>query len=47
MMGDAASSLSALAQPLVSVHDGLRNLQITEAIAEAARTGAAVETPVA
>lgn len=31
--------------PLVSVHDGLRNLQITEAIAEAARTGAVVDTP--
>lgn len=35
------------AAPRVSVHDGLRNLQITEAIAEAARTGAVVETPLA
>lgn len=32
------------AEPLVSVHDGLRNLQITEAIAEAARMGAAIDT---
>src|SRR5256885_5493946 len=30
----------------VSVHDGLRNLQITEAIAEAARMGAAIDTTV-
>ena len=28
----------------LSMHDGLRNLQITEAIAEAARMGAAIDT---
>lgn len=33
------------AAPLVSVHDGLRNLIIVEAIAEAARTGQVVPTP--
>jgi predicted dehydrogenase len=32
------------AQPLVTVYDGLQNLRITEAIAEAARTGAVVDT---
>ncbi len=31
------------AEPLVSAHDGLRNLTITEAIVEAARSGHAVE----
>ena len=35
-----------LAQPLLSVRDGLRNLQITEAIAQAARMGAAIDTTV-
>lgn len=34
------------AQPLVTVHDGLRNLRITEAIAESARTGAIIDTRV-
>ena len=33
------------AQPLVSARDGLANLRITEAIAEAARTGRVVELP--
>ncbi|MFC4928447.1 hypothetical protein [Delftia deserti] len=33
-----------LAQPLLSVRYGLRNLQITEAIAQAARMGAAIDT---
>lgn len=46
-MAHFAQVARGLAQPLVSVYDGLRNLQITEAIAEAAHTGAAVETPVA
>nr|WP_175800096.1 Gfo/Idh/MocA family oxidoreductase [Burkholderia anthina] len=32
------------AQPLVTVFDGVQNLRITEAIAEAARSGAIVET---
>ena len=32
------------AKPIVSVRDGLQNLRITEAIAEAARTGAIVDT---
>jgi predicted dehydrogenase len=32
------------AQPLVSARDGLANLRITEAIAEAARTGRVVDT---
>lgn len=31
------------AQPLVSAHDGLQNLRITQAIVEAAKTGRAVE----
>ena len=31
-------------EPLVSVRDGLRNLQIVEAISEAARTGQIVST---
>lgn len=35
------------ARPLVSVHDGLRNLQITEAIARAARSGEVVDTTTA
>ncbi len=34
------------AQPLVSGRDGLQNLRVTEAIAEAARTGGAVSIPV-
>lgn len=34
------------AQPLVSVRDGLQNLRVTEAIAEAARSGAIVGTEV-
>src|ERR1700737_2010200 len=32
------------AEPIVSARDGLQNLRITEAIAEAARTGNIVET---
>jgi predicted dehydrogenase len=36
--------IEGTAQPLVTVHDGLQNLRITEAIAEAARTGAIVAT---
>lgn len=32
------------AKPLVSARDGLQNLRITEAIAEAARTGRIVQT---
>ncbi len=32
------------AEPLVTVHDGIRNLRITEAISEAARTGQMVRT---
>jgi predicted dehydrogenase len=32
------------AQPLVTVHDGLQNLRITEAVGESARTGAIVDT---
>jgi predicted dehydrogenase len=32
------------AAPLVTVRDGLQNLKITEAIAEAARTGRIIET---
>jgi len=32
------------AQPLVSARDGLANLRITEAIAEAARSGTTVAT---
>ena len=43
-MAHFAQVARGLAQPLVSVHDGLRNLQITEAIAEAARMGAAIDT---
>jgi len=31
-------------QPLVTVHDGLQNLRIVEAISEAVRTGTTVET---
>ena len=31
-------------EPLVSVRDGLRNLQIVDAISEAARTGQIVST---
>ena len=31
------------AQPLVSARDGMQNLRVTEAIAEAARTGRVVE----
>ncbi len=34
------------ATPLVSARDGLQNLRITEAIAQASRTGQMVETPV-
>lgn len=36
--------IEGTAQPLVTVYDGLQNLRITEAIAEAARTGATVVT---
>lgn len=43
-MAHFAQVARGLAEPLVSVHDGLRNLQITEAIAEAARMGAAIDT---
>jgi predicted dehydrogenase len=32
------------ARPIVSARDGLQNLRITEAIAEAARTGSIVDT---
>ena len=32
-------------EPIVSARDGLQNLRITEAIAEAARTGKIVHTP--
>ncbi len=35
------------AEPLVGVRDGLRNLRVTEAIAQAARTGQTVEVPMA
>ncbi len=35
--------LAGQAQPLVSAHDGLQNLRVTEAIAQAARTGSVVE----
>lgn len=38
--------IAGIAQPLVTVHDGLQNLRITEAIAEAARTGTIVNTGV-
>jgi predicted dehydrogenase len=34
-------------KPLVSAHDGLQNLRITEAIATAARTGSAIDTTTA
>ena len=34
------------AEPLVSVRDGLANLRVTEAIAQAARTGRVVELPI-
>ena len=33
------------AEPIVSALDGLQNLRVTEAIAEAARTGRVVELP--
>jgi predicted dehydrogenase len=33
------------AEPLVTARDGLRNLRVTEAIVEAARTGCTVELP--
>ena len=33
------------AEPLVSARDGLANLRVTEAIAEAARSGRAVTLP--
>jgi predicted dehydrogenase len=33
------------ARPLVTVRDGLANLRVTEAIAEAARAGSAVDVP--
>ncbi|KVH42709.1 Gfo/Idh/MocA family protein [Burkholderia diffusa] len=36
--------IEGAAQPLVTVYDGLQNLRITEAIAEAARTGAIIAT---
>ncbi len=36
--------VAGTAQPLVSVRDGLQNLRVVEAIAEAARTGAVVPT---
>ena len=32
--------------PLVSAQDGLQNLRVVEAIAEAARTGAVVQIPI-
>lgn len=38
-----AQVIRGAAQPLVSARDGLRNLQVTEAIAEAARSGTVVE----
>jgi predicted dehydrogenase len=37
-----AQVIRGQAQPLVSVHDGLQNLRVTEAIAEAARSGGVV-----
>jgi predicted dehydrogenase len=36
--------VAGIAQPLVTVYDGLQNLRITEAIAKAARTGVVVDT---
>jgi predicted dehydrogenase len=36
--------IAGTAQPLVTVYDGIQNLRIVEAIAEAARTGAIVNT---
>ena len=33
------------AEPLVSGRDGLQNLRVTDAIAEAAKTGRAVNVP--
>ena len=33
------------AKPLVSGRDGLQNLRVTDAIAEAAKTGRTVEVP--
>ncbi len=42
-MAHFAQVIAGLAQPLVSARDGLLNLRITEAIAEAARTGHVVE----
>ena len=37
-----AQVIRGQAQPLVSVRDGLQNLRVTEAIAEAARSGGVV-----
>ena len=38
-----AQVVTGQAQPLVTAHDGLQNLLVTEAIAEAARTGKVIE----
>jgi hypothetical protein len=38
-----ANVIECLAELLVSTHDGLANLRVTEAIAEAMRTGCVVD----
>jgi predicted dehydrogenase len=43
-LGHFCAVIRGEAQPLITVHDGLQNLRIVEAIATAARTGATVTT---